>query len=211
MTSLEVLDYFARFRPRQPPTLRQELLKAFEVDDTALFQKVKSLSHGTKQKIGLVVAMQHDPELLLLDEPTLGLDPLVQHALRRIVREFARRGRAVLFSSHVLSEVEEVCDRVAILRSGEIVALEPIQNLRNRMVRRLQVRFRQAAPEALAETPGVTRSEIRGNEAVLWVHGELNPILRRLAECDIEDFVFPEPELEDIFLSYYRRAEGSDA
>ncbi len=204
MTSAAVLDYFARYRPQRPPVLRERLLKAFGVDQTNLSQKVKFLSHGTKQKIGLIIAMQHDPDLLLLDEPTLGLDPLVQQAFREVVLDFAARGRAVLFSSHVLSEVEMVCGRVAILRTGEIVTSESIENLRRKMVRRLQVRFRVPVPEDLAKIPGVTRIQAVGTEVVMWVQGEVNSLLRRLAQSDIENFVFPEPELEDIFLSYYR-------
>ncbi len=211
MTGLAVLDYFARFRPARPPALRDRLLHAFDVQPAVLSRKIKFLSHGTKQKIGLIIAMQHDPDLLLLDEPTTGLDPLVQQAFREIVVDFASRGKTVLFSSHVLSEVEALCGRVAILRRGEMVAVESIEHLRHKMVRRLQARFRGAAPEDLSNTPGVTRAQISGSEAVLWVQGDVNPILRRLAQTNLENFVFPEPELEDIFLSYYRGGENHDA
>ncbi len=203
MTALAVLDYFARYRPQRPPILRNKLLKAFEVDQAVLSRKMKFLSHGTKQKIGLIIAMQHDPELLLLDEPTSGLDPLIQHVFREIVLDFAARGRTVFFSSHVLSEVEAVCGRVAILRAGEVVAEESIENLRNKMVRRLHVRARGPLPLDLGKTAGVARAQISGDQAVLWVQGEVNPILRRLASLDIDQLAFPEPELEDIFLSFY--------
>lgn len=211
MTSLAALDYFARYRPQRPPVLREKLLGAFGVEKSVLSRKVKFLSHGTKQKIGLIIAMQHDPDLLLLDEPTTGLDPLVQQGFREIVFDLAQRNKAVLFSSHVLSEVEMICDRVAILRAGEVVAVESIGKLRSKMVRRLQVRFRDVAPPDLANTPGVARSEVSGKDAILWVKGEVNPIVRRLAATDVENFVFPEPELEDIFLSYYREGESTDA
>jgi ABC-2 type transport system ATP-binding protein len=204
MTASAVLDYFARYRPHRPPIVRDKLLKAFDVDQAVLSQKIKFLSHGTKQKIGLIIAMQHDPELLLLDEPTTGLDPLIQHAFREIVLDFAARGHAVFFSSHVLSEVEEVCSRVAILRAGEIVTVESIENLRSKMVRRLYLRSRVPLPLDLHKTSGVARAQISGNQAVLWVQGEVNPILRRLALLDIEQLAFPEPELEDIFLSFYQ-------
>jgi ABC-2 type transport system ATP-binding protein len=211
MTPSAVLDYFARYRPLRPPVLRNKLLKAFEVDERVLSQKVKFLSHGTKQKIGLIIAMQHDPELLLLDEPTSGLDPLIQHAFREIVLDFAARGRAVFFSSHVLSEVEAVCGRVAILRAGEVVAEESIEKLRNKMVRRLHVRSRGPMPLDLEKTPGVARAQISGNQAVLWIQGEVNPILRQLALLDIDQLVFPEPELEDIFLSFYQSSGKANA
>jgi ABC-2 type transport system ATP-binding protein len=206
MTAESVLDYFAGFRPDRPPVLRERLLQAFDVSQTVLSQKVKFLSHGTKQKIGLIIAMQHDPELLLLDEPTSGLDPLVQQVFKDLVLDFAARGRAVLFSSHVLSEVEAVCGRVAILRAGEIVTVESIEILRSKMVRRLQVRTRGPLPQDVGQMAGVARAQISGNQAVLWVQGDINVILRRLAVLDIEQLVFPEPELEDIFLSYYQRA-----
>ena len=203
MTGTETLDFFARFRPSAPPILRDSLINAFALDHATLHRRLKFLSHGTRQKIGLIVAMQHDPALLLLDEPSNGLDPLVQHAFRKIVRGFAERGQSVLLSSHVLSEVETVCRRVAILRQGEIVALETIDNLRDKVVRKLRVRFRSEAPR-LSEVPGVSRSELQGREAVLWVRGDLNALLRRLAQVEIDEMVFPEPELEDIFLSYYQ-------
>ena len=205
MTGIAALEFFARFRPASPPMLRKSLMEALAIDDSTLQRRVKFLSHGTRQKVGLIAAMQHDPALLLLDEPSSGLDPLVQQSLRRILIGFAERGRSVLFSSHVLSEVEAVCRRVAILRQGEIVALETIDNLRNKVVRKLTLKFRGTVP-SLSDLPGVSRSEIIGRDAVLWVRGDLNPLLRRLAEVDIDDMVFPEPELEDIFLSYYQNA-----
>ena len=203
LTGAETLDFFARFRPSRPPTLRETLLEAFALDSGTLARRVKFLSHGTRQKLGLIVAMQHDPALLLLDEPTNGLDPLVQHAFRGVVADFAARGRTVLFSSHVLSEVEAVCRRVAILRAGEVVALETIERLREKVVRKLTVRFRGEVPPGIRDAPGVTRSEVRGREALLWMRGDPNPLLRALAAAGVEDLVFPEPQLEDIFLGYY--------
>lgn len=211
MTGTAVLDYFAGFRTGRPPVLRPRLLEKLGVPPAVLERKVKQLSHGTRQKLGLLIAMQHDPELLLLDEPTIGLDPLVQMAFREIVLDFAGRGRSVLFSSHVLSEVEAVAHRVAILRAGEIVAVETVANLRSRMVRRLEVAFAGPPPADLARTPGVARIERTDTAWVLWVLGDVNPVLRRLAGCDLARFVFPEPELEDIFLTYYRENHENDA
>jgi ABC-2 type transport system ATP-binding protein len=206
-----LLDYFARFRPEHPPRLRAELIERLGLDAGVLERRVKFLSHGTRQKLGLIIAMQHDPALLLLDEPSNGLDPLVQQAFRETVRDFARRGRAVLFSSHVLSEVEVICQRVAILRAGQIVALETIEQLRANVVRRLRVRFANDVPASILQLKAVTRSESSGNTATLWVQGDLNPLLRALADASVQDFVFPEPELEDIFLAYYREEPRSNA
>jgi ABC-2 type transport system ATP-binding protein len=154
--------------------------------------------------VGLVIALQHDPDVILLDEPTTGLDPLVQRAFRDLVRELAARRRAVLFSSHVLSEVEAVCGRVAMLRAGELLAVESIGTLRGRLVRRLEARFRGPAPADLGALPGVTRAETAGSEATLWLKGDVNPLIARLAHCEVEQLVFPEPQLEEVFLDLYR-------
>ncbi len=211
MTGARTLDFFARFRLDRPPVLRRHLMDALALDDGTLERQVKFLSHGTRQKLGLIVAMQHDPALLLLDEPSNGLDPLAQRAFRDLLRDFAARGRSVLLSSHVLSEAQDVCRRVAILRQGEIVALETIDNLRRNVMRRLKVRFKADVPRALLESPAVIRSEVIGAEAVLWVRGDLNSILRALATAEVEDLVFPEPQLEDIFLTYYAASTGANA
>ena len=204
MTAKAALDFFARFRPHRPPILRARLIDTLNVDAATLTRRVKFLSHGTRQKLGLIVAMQHDPALLLLDEPTNGLDPLVQHAFRGLVADFAAQGRAVFFSSHVLSEVEATCTRVAIVREGEIVALETIERLRQKVVRKLTVRFGGEPPPGFRDIPGVGRVEARGREVALWVQGDVNPVLRALAAAGVEDLVFPEAELEDIFLGYYQ-------
>src|SRR4030095_2753273 len=161
MTVLAILDFFARFRQGAPPVLRDSLIDALARDRGTLRRRVKFLSHGTRQKVGLIVAMQHDPALLLLDEPSNGLDPLVQHALREVILGFAARGRSVLFSSHIVSEAEAVCRRVAILRQVQIVALESIENLRNRMIRKLSIRFRGVAPR-LSDVPRVSRCAQNG-------------------------------------------------
>jgi ABC-2 type transport system ATP-binding protein len=211
LTARATLDFFARFRPARPPRLRAQLLAALALGEETLGRRVKFLSHGTRQKLGLVIAMQHDPALLLLDEPTNGLDPLVQRSFRELVRDFAARGRAVLFSSHVLSEAEAVCGRVAIIREGALVALETIDNLRARVARSLSVRFRGPVPPGLAALPGVTVAELRDRDVVLRVRGDLNPLQRALAASDVEQLAFPEAELEDIFLGYYMSAAGEHA
>ena len=211
MSGLAFLDWFARFRPERPPSLRTRLMEALQLPTESLSRRMKVLSHGTKQKIAIIAAMQHDPDLLLLDEPTLGLDPLVQQAFRGVLLDLARRGRAVLFSSHILSEVDEICDRVAILKRGRIVAQETVETLRASMVRRLRVRFRSAPPAGLEKAAGVVSASLDGHDVELLVQGDVNAIIRALASADIEQLSFPEPELEDIFMTYYRSDEGDHA
>ncbi len=209
MTARAVLDHFARFRPARPPVLRDRLLAALGLGGSDLGRRVKLLSHGTRQKVGLIVALQHDPDLILLDEPTTGLDPLVQRALREFLVERAGAGRAVLFSSHVLSEVEAVCERVAILNRGRLVAVEEVARLRERVTRRMTIRLRGAPPADLAALPGVTRCRVRGEEVELTIAGDVKPVLRRLAQLDVRDVVFPEAQLEDFFMGYF--GERNDA
>jgi ABC-2 type transport system ATP-binding protein len=204
MRAGDLLDAIARFRPERPPVLRPRLLDVLEVGADVLRKRIKFASHGTKQKIGIIAAMQHDPDVLLLDEPTLGLDPLVQEAFRALLLECAARGRAILFSSHILPEVEAICGRVAILRAGKIVAMESVRALQKNLVRRMRVRFRDAIPADLGAIDGVARVIAREREAELLVQGDVNPLLRRLAREEIDNLVFPEPELEDIFMDYYR-------
>ena len=204
MTGWAVLEHFARFRPSRPPVLRDRLVDSLALRGEDLVRRVKTLSHGTRQKVGLVAAMQHDPDLLLLDEPSTGLDPLVQAALRAHLAERAAAGRTVLFSSHVLSEVEAVCARVGILSGGRLLAVEEVSRLRARVPRRMRVRLRGGAPGELASVPGVTAVRLRGAEAELTIEGDVNALLRRLAQLDVEELVFPEAQLEDIFLSYFR-------
>jgi ABC-2 type transport system ATP-binding protein len=210
MTGRQVIDHFARYRPGRPPRLRAELLGALQLDDATLRRRIKHLSHGTRQKLGLVIALQHDPELLLLDEPSLGLDPLVQHAFLDVVRMFAARGRAVLFSSHVLAEVQDVCTRVAIVRAGAVVALDSVDTLRLHVVRAASIRFRDAVPAGLEHVPGVQRVEIDGRTARLRFTGSVDALVQRLADAGVDDLVFPEPRLEDLFMSYYG-VEPADA
>lgn len=208
LTGRQLLDHFARFRPHAPPSLRPELVSRLSLDASALHRRVKFLSHGTRQKLGLIIAMQHDPALLILDEPSNGLDPLVQQSFRELVADLAARGRAVLFSSHMLKEAQDVCSRVAIVRQGELVALESVDRLRSNVVRRITIRFADAVPANLLDLPAVARSEVRDGQVSLWIRGDLNPLLRELAKVDVVELVFPEPELEDIFLSYYQPVEA---
>jgi ABC-2 type transport system ATP-binding protein len=204
MTGWAVLGHFARFRPSRPPVLRDSLLETLGLRGDDLERRVKFLSHGTRQKVGLVAALQHDPDLMILDEPTTGLDPLVQRGLRDHLVGRAAAGRAVLFSSHVLSEVEAVCARVGVLNRGRLLAVEEVARLRARVPRRMHVRLRGAAPGDLAQVPGVAACRIDGAGAELSIVGDINPLLRRLAQLDVETIAFPEAQLEDIFMSYFR-------
>jgi ABC-2 type transport system ATP-binding protein len=165
---------------------------------------IKNFSKGNKQKVGVVQALMHRPELLLLDEPTSGLDPLAQQEVLRLIREAREAGATVFFSSHVLSEVQEVAERIAILRRGVVVEVSETSALFERSLRRVRVRFRQPPDTAvLAALPGVKLlgSDERG--VLLQVSGEIDGLIKALAAFPVADFETERPSLEEVFLAYY--------
>ena len=173
--------------------------------DLGLEPMVRNLSHGNKQKVGVVQALMHRPELLLLDEPTLGLDPLMQREVLRLITEAKAGGATVFFSSHIMSEVEAVAERVAIIRRGVVVEVAEPSSLIGRAMRRAAVRFRQAVDVGpLANVPGVTvLSQDDGTGVLLQVEGEMDGLIKALAAFPVSDFETERPSLEEIFLAYY--------
>ena len=180
--------------------------------DCDLTRKVVDLSTGNKRKLGLIQAFMHRPELLILDEPTSGLDPLVQHEFYALVDEARDAGQTVFLSSHVLPEVQRVCDRVAFIREGELIALEDVSSLTGRAVRELEVVFAEPVPpSAFDGVPGVTEVALNGKGATtlrLTVTGSLEPVVKKLAEFPVLDLTSRLPDLEDVFMTFYA---GDDA
>jgi ABC-2 type transport system ATP-binding protein len=168
---------------------------------------IKNLSKGNKQKVGLVQALMHRPELLLLDEPTFGLDPLMQQEVLRLVKEARQNGATVFFSSHILSEVQEIADRVGIIRKGVLVEVADTASLINRSLRRTRIRFKQPVEAAsLANLPGVKIiSQDDGLGLTLQIEGEMDALIKALAGFPVVDFETERPSLEEIFLAYYEK------
>ncbi len=173
--------------------------------DLPLKPPIKNLSHGNKQKVGVVQALMHRPELLLLDEPTLGLDPLMQREVLALLREAKADGATVFFSSHIMSEVEAVAERVAIIRKGVVVEVAEPATLIKRALHRANVRFKQPVDiSPLANVPGVTvLSQDDGTSVLLQVEGEMDDLIKVLAAFPVSDFETERPSLEEIFLAYY--------
>jgi len=210
MTAGEVLRFFNRLRGgRAEPGHIRRLAERLELD---LGTPVKNFSKGNKQKVGVVQALMHRPELLLLDEPTSGLDPLMQQEVLRLIGTARDDGATVFFSSHVLSEVQEIAGRVAILRSGTVVEVSETAALINRALRRVRVRFdRPPDVEVLASLSGVKFLGLddRG-AALLQVSGEMDGLIKALAAFRVIDFDTERPSLEDVFLAYYQhQADGA--
>jgi ABC-2 type transport system ATP-binding protein len=180
--------------------------------DLDLEQTIKNLSKGNKQKVGVMQALMHRPELLIMDEPTSGLDPLIQQEVHRLIGEARDRGATVFFSSHVMSEVEAIAERVGIIRKGEVVEVAEKESLINRALRRVRVRFKEAVDgNRLAEVPGVTvLSRDDGKGMMLQVAGEMDALIKAIATYPVSDFETHRPSLEEIFLTYYEagRKEG---
>jgi ABC-2 type transport system ATP-binding protein len=205
MTGAEYLTYLASLRGGVPAERIRELAERLDVD---LGARIRTLSHGNRQKIGLIQAFMHRPELLILDEPTQGLDPLIQHEFTRLIEETRADGRTVFLSSHVMPEVERVCDRVGIIREGRLVAVEEIGDLRAKELRTLEVRFaRPVRPDAFEGVPGVREAHVNGETARVTVTGPMDALVKRLAAFEVVDLVSHEPSLEEIFLAFYGRGE----
>ncbi len=196
----EHLDYIDRFRPGAAP-LRPELIERFGLD---VHKKVKSLSSGNIQKVAIVLAVMHDPEILILDEPTSGLDPLMQQEFYSLLEELRQKGRTIFLSSHILSEVERVCDRVGIVRDGALVDTQSIEDLKKKKLRHMDVLFRERVDAAEFEAlPMVTKVEASNNRMRITVQGDVAALVKQLARHDVEDLTFTQPSLEDFFLGFY--------
>jgi ABC-2 type transport system ATP-binding protein len=166
-----------------------------------LARRIKDLSRGNRQKIGVIQAFMHAPRLLVLDEPTSGLDPLVQQEFQRLVRETVEAGSTVFLSSHVLTEVELMADRVGIVVGGRLIVVDSVDMLRERTARRVELDF-PAEPPDLSSAPGVQRFEVRGGTASCWVTGEAGPLLKVAVDHGLLDVHTHDPDLEDAFLDF---------
>jgi ABC-2 type transport system ATP-binding protein len=176
--------------------------------DLDLARPIKNLSKGNKQKVGVVQALMHRPELLLLDEPTSGLDPLMQQEVLDLIRQARAEGATIFFSSHIMSEVQVVADRVAMIRQGEIVEIAGTESLIDRALRHVTVEFKTAVNGgALAELPGVTVLAGDGSAQVtLQVEGDMEELIQALGRLPVRDLETSRPSLEEVFLRYYQSA-----
>jgi ABC-2 type transport system ATP-binding protein len=175
--------------------------------DLDLSKRIGSLSKGNKQKLGVVQAFMHRPALLVLDEPTSGLDPFLQQQFVELVREATGNGQTVFMSSHVMSEVQQTCDRVGIIREGSLVAVEHIDDLRQRALRRIEVRFDSDAP-SLERVPGITDPVVDGKVLRCKLSGDADALVKALAQHHVVDLISEEPELEELFFTYYKHGEA---
>lgn len=198
------LDFALAVRGIKNRTRVKELADRLEID---LKRRLKTLSRGNKQKVAIIATLAHDPDLIILDEPTSGLDPLVQEIFSSLIREEQARGKTVFMSSHVLSEVESLCDRVGVIRDGQIVTVDHVESLKKQRVKYVAVEFRESAPD-LAKVAGVKDLQVEGRKVRFTFQGAIDPLLGELARRSVVDLNLSDPPLEEIFRAFYEGGGG---
>ena len=202
LTGRVVLDYFAQLRGGVDPRVRDSLVERF---DASVDRPVHELSTGNRQKLGLIQAFMHEPELLILDEPIAGLDPLVQQSFHALLGEVSAAGRTVFLSSHTLSEVERVTHRVAILRQGRVVVVDSLENLRKVAVQRLEIEFAEPVdPREFLALSGVKAASAEDRTVTVSFEGSADAVVKAAAAHEVLAIRPREEDLEEIFLRYYR-------
>lgn len=200
-TARQIVHFIGSARGGYDANYVTTLAKRLEFD---LDKKVRSYSTGNKRKLGLVIALMNKPDLLILDEPSSGLDPLMQHTFYQLMQEARAEGKTVFLSSHILSEVQTICDRVGILRSGRLEAVQRVDELTRADFRHVTLRLRDSIdPSLLANVPGVSSVTVNDRVVQLQMSGDFDPLLRALSSNYVEDINIQEPTLEEIFLKYY--------
>lgn len=199
LTAAETFEFLARVHGHVDATYREELVERFRLDPNV---RIRALSKGNRQKVQLIAALATRADLLLLDEPTAGLDPLMEMVFRECMVEAKRRGQTVFLSSHILSEVEAVCDRVGILRAGRLVEEGSLDELRHLSAHTVEVTFEEPAP-ALPDLPGVHVVSVGAGSARFEVHGPIRPLISALGQLPVATLTSREPSLEEIFLHHY--------
>ncbi|MGD0747405.1 MAG: ABC transporter ATP-binding protein [Acidimicrobiales bacterium] len=199
LTGGETLALLGRVHGQVDEAYRDELVHRFDLDPT---KKVRAYSKGNRQKVVLVAALMVRPDLLVLDEPTSGLDPLMEQAFRHCIGEARERGQTVFLSSHILSEVEALCDRVGILREGSLVEIGTLADMRHLSALSVEATFDGTIPD-LSGVPGVSSVQTNGRVVRCQVRGPIQPLLRVLADAGVTELVSREPSLEELFLAQY--------
>jgi len=205
LTGRETLALLGRVQGHVDEPYRDELIKRFDFDPS---KKVRSYSKGNRQKVSLIGALMTRPDLLILDEPTSGLDPLMEQTFRECMQEAKQRGQTVFLSSHILSEVEALCDRVGILRMGELLELGTLAQMRHLSAFSVQATFEGPVPD-VSNVAGVSNVEVLDHTLRCEVTGSMEPLLRALSGAGVRDLLSTKPSLEQLFLSHYGTSGSS--
>lgn len=199
MSGEHFLKFVSSLRTKEA-SMTDTLLSRFQV---TVDRKIKGYSKGMKQKVGIVQAFMHDPELVIMDEPTLGLDPLMQKEFYTFLKEEQQKGKTAFVSSHILSEVEKVCDRVGIIKDGTIVAVEDVETLKRKSGKVMEVTFKTPVTRKDLATPEISNVVIDKNTATFNVTGDMDKTIKHISQFTIIDLTAKELSIEDIFMHYY--------
>lgn len=199
MKVIDLLNYSATFYDHDCSEKIQELAEIMELD---LDRRIQDLSYGNKKKVGIVQGLLHSPKLIILDEPTSGLDPLMQQKFFNLIAEENKKGATVFFSSHILSEVQQLCDRVAIIKDGEIVSIEDVKSLQHDNYKKFTIRG-DKLNHGTFKIDGVTELKERDNKVTFFFKGNVNEMVKILSGLVLTDVLIEEPTLEEIFMHYY--------
>ncbi|MEE9417236.1 MAG: ABC transporter ATP-binding protein [Acidimicrobiales bacterium] len=207
-SAVQLLTFLGNLRGGVAAARIEELAQRLDLD---LDRKIRELSKGNRQKVGVIQAFMHEPELLVLDEPTSGLDPFLQHEFAALVRETTAAGRTVFLSSHVLSEVQEVADRVAVIREGALVTVEDVEDLLARSGRRVEILFDRPVDEReFFDVPGVSQVRAHGSSLHCRLEGRADDLVKRAALHTVVTLSVEQADLEDLFFGYYDRSGEVD-
>lgn len=198
----DLLKYSASFYKKDCSKRMQELAKMMDLD---LNKKIDDLSLGNKKKVGIVQGLLHEPKLIILDEPTSGLDPLMQQKFFELLEEENKKGATILFSSHILSEVQRLCNRVAIIKEGKIVTVEKISTLQENNYKKFKVETDAPLDKNYFQIDGVNKLDIHNNVTSFLFKGNINTVMKKIADIEITNLWIEEPDLEEIFLHYYEK------
>ncbi len=207
LTGQQTLDYFQGFLPGKP-MLQSQLTSDFKLGKVELNKKVRYYSQGMKQKLLLIQAMQHDPDLLILDEPSERLDPLIQQILYDYLKAFQLRGKTVFFSSHNLPEVEKVCDHIGIIKDGQLLVQDKIDALKEKLPRKVKISFNKNIDPAEFNSNSFSIIKTGGKTLDLNINGSMEPLMQILKKYDVLDLEMPESSLESFFMKYYSDSDS---
>lgn len=201
MRAIDLLKYSASFYKKDCTKRIKELSEVLKLD---LKKKIDDLSYGNRKKVGIVQGLLHSPKLIILDEPTGGLDPLMQKNFFDLLREENKKGATVFFSSHILSEVQKLCDRVAIIKEGQLIKIESMDMLSKNNYKRFHLSLKQKVDKNIFDISGVNNLQVTDSQVSFLFKGDINMVIRKIAGIDLDDMLVDEPDLEEIFMHYYR-------
>lgn len=204
MRVIDLLKYSASFYGKDCTARIKELAETMDLD---LKKKIEDLSFGNKKKVGIVQGLLHEPKLIILDEPTSGLDPLMQQKFFELIEQENKKGSTIFFSSHILSEVQRLCSRVAFIKDGKIIRLEKISSLQENSYKRIHLEAKSSLSDSQFKVPGISDLKLEEGKADFIFKGNINDIVKKVAEINLRNISISEPDLEEIFMHYYAKED----